>query len=84
MTKVNLIHGWVLTYPDNDDIVVAVNQAGNVASTYAAKTFGDIQTVLFTVTEDKIAIINLPFIFDNLTILSDKKEITFDMISTEG
>lgn len=35
MTEVNLIHGWVLTYQDNADIVVAVNQAGNVAITYA-------------------------------------------------
>lgn len=35
MTEVNLIHVWVLTYQDNADIVVAVNQAGNVAITYA-------------------------------------------------
>ena len=37
ITEVNIIHGWVLTYQDNADIVVAVNQAGNVAITYATK-----------------------------------------------
>lgn len=84
MTEVNLIHGWVLTYQDNADIVVAVNQAGNVAITYATKAFGEVQTLLFTITEDKIAILNLPFVFENLTILSDKKEITFDVISIPG
>lgn len=84
MTEVNLIHGWVLTYQDNADIVVAVNQAGNVAITYATKSFGEVQTLLFTITEDKIAILNLPFVFENLTILADKKEITFDVISIPG
>lgn len=79
-----LIHGWVLTYQDNADIVVAVNQAGNVAITYATKPFGEVQTLLFTITEDKIAILNLPFVFENLTILADKKEITFDVISIPG
>lgn len=78
------IHGWVLTYQDNADIVVAVNQAGNVAITYATKAFGEVQTLLFTITEDKIAILNLPFVFENLTILADKKEITFDVISIPG
>ncbi|MFW3497779.1 hypothetical protein [Aerococcus viridans] len=84
MTEVSLIHGWVLTYQDNADIVVAVNQAENVAITYATKAFGEVQTLLFTITEDKIAILNLPFVFKNLTILSDKKEITFDVISIPG
>lgn len=84
MTEVNLIHGWVLTYQDNADIVVAVNQAGNVAITYATKAFGEVQTLLFTITEDKIAILNLPFVFENLTILADKKEINFDVISIPG
>lgn len=79
-----LIHGWVLTYQDNADIVVAVNQAGNVAITYATNAFGEVQTLLFTITEDKIAILNLPFVFENLTILADKKEITFDVISIPG
>lgn len=84
MTEVNLIHGWVLTYQDNADIVVAVNQAGNVAITYATKAFGEVQTLIFTINEDKIAILNLPFVFENLTILADKKEITFDVISIPG
>lgn len=79
-----LIHGWVLTYRDNADIVVVVNQAGNAAITYATKAFGEVQTLLVTITEDKIAILNLPFVFENLTILADKKEITFDVISIPG
>lgn len=83
MTKVDLIHGWVLSYQDNADIVVAVNQAGNVAITYATKAFGDVQTLLFTITEDRIKVINLPFVFENLTIVSNKKEITFEPLSTE-
>ncbi|MFV8814206.1 hypothetical protein ACNNLQ_03665 [Aerococcus urinaeequi] len=63
---------------------MSVNQAGNVAITYATKAFSEVQTLLFTITEDKIAILNLPFVFENLTILADKKEITFDVISIPG
>lgn len=83
MTKVDLIHGWVLSYQDNADIVVAVNQAGNVAITYATKAFGDVQTLLLTIQGDSIAVKNLPFVFENLTIISDRKTITFEPLSTE-
>ncbi|MEY8370259.1 hypothetical protein AAK938_01665 [Aerococcaceae bacterium 50-4] len=84
MTKVDLIHGWVLSYQDNADIVVAVNQAGNVAITYATKAFGDVQTLLFTITEDRIKMINLPFVFENFAFFPDKKEISFNVFSPEG
>jgi len=53
--------------------VVAVNQAKNVAITCATKTFGDVQMLLSTITEDRIKVFKLPFIFENFAFFQIRK-----------
>ncbi|MCY7731982.1 hypothetical protein MHY86_09830 [Aerococcus urinaeequi] len=81
MKTTKLFYDWVLTHKDDDNIVISTNEHGMVVVTYVSKEFGDIQSLVLYINGDKITIKNLPFALENLSILSDKKEINIEFIS---
>ncbi|MGX7419854.1 hypothetical protein ACWOFR_13740 [Carnobacterium gallinarum] len=70
MKTIQLPYGWTLKAPLS--LTVLTNEAGEVGILYPEKNFGDVQTLLLTLSDDYVAMNSIPHSIGNVAISLDK------------
>lgn len=81
--EIDLIFGWKLKVINDSSIIVSSNELGYIAITYDSHQFGDIQTVLFRLSENSVKIKSFSSIFTSVDIATDNKLISVELVSQD-
>ena len=74
MIKEEIIHGWTLQLP-SEKLVALTNKNDMVGILYNENSFGDLQTLFLSVTEDSVDILSMPHFINKVKITLDKQII---------
>lgn len=81
--EINLIFDWKLRAINDSNIIISSNESGYVAVIYDSHQFGDIQTLLFKISEHSIEIKSFSSVFTGVNIDTDNKVVSVEVISQD-